>query len=364
MSSSPVPDWVPSDLPGAPGVYRFRNDAGQLLYVGKSVNLKRRVRGYFYGGGPDSDRLSEMLGCASEVEIRRTGSDLEARLLEARAILREQPEYNRALKNSGEAWYLEVDFSVPYPRFRVVQAARKSSARYFGPFRSRKLPRRVARLAEKIFRLRSCTGRLEPDPDGSACIQRGLGLCSAPCVKDTGLNDYREQMEAAVEVLESSSAAADVRSDLAARRDEAAEELAFEEAADLQNRIEWLDELDGYRFALENPILDRSWLLVLPHARPTHRLLMPVAKGRVLSTRSADWTDETRWRDAVEDVCYALRIAELRSPAALPREELVPSLIVSRWLEENADEGTVLPMDELEAEGVVERLSENRREVA
>ena len=222
MSSSPVPDWVPSDLPGAPGVYRFRNDAGQLLYVGKSVDLKRRVRGYFYGGGPDSDRLAEMLGCASEVEIRRTGSDLEARLLEARAILREQPEYNRALKNSGEAWYLEVDFSVPYPRFRVVQAARKSSARYFGPFRSRKLPRRVARLAEKVFRLRSCTGRLEPDPDGSACIQRGLGLCSAPCVKDTGLNDYREQMEAAVEVLESAGAAADVREKLAERRDRAA----------------------------------------------------------------------------------------------------------------------------------------------
>lgn len=364
MPSSPVPDWVPSDLPGSPGVYRFRNDAGQLLYVGKSVNLKRRVRGYFYGGGPDSDRLSEMVGCASEVEIRRTGTDLEARLLEARAILREQPEYNRALKNSGEAWYLEVDFSVPYPRFRVVQAARKSSARYFGPFRSRELPRRVARLAEKTFRLRSCTGRLEPDPDGSACIQRGLGLCSAPCVKDTGLNDYREQMEGAVEVLESAAAAADVRTELADRRDRAADELAFERAADLQNRIEWLDELDGYRFALENPILDRSWLLVLPHARPSHRLLMPVAKGRVLSTRSADWTDGSRWRDAVEDVCYALRIAELRSPAALPRDELVPSLIVSRWLEEEADEGTVLPMDDLDADGAVKRLREERRDVA
>lgn len=364
MPSSPVPDWVPSDLPGSPGVYRFRNDAGQLLYVGKSVNLKRRVRGYFYGGGPDSDRLSEMVGCASEVEIRRTGTDLEARLLEARAILREQPEYNRALKNSGEAWYLEVDFSVPYPRFRVVQAARKSSARYFGPFRSRELPRRVARLAEKTFRLRSCTGRLEPDPDGSACIQRGLGLCSAPCVKDTGLNDYREQMEGAVDVLESAAAAADVRTELADRRDRAADELAFERAADLQNRIEWLDELDGYRFALENPILDRSWLLVLPHARPSHRLLMPVAKGRVLSTRSADWTDGSRWRDAVEDVCYALRIAELRSPAALPRDELVPSLIVSRWLEEEADEGTVLPMDDLDADGAVKRLREERRDVA
>ncbi len=364
MSPSPVPDWVPSDLPESPGVYRFRNDAGQLLYVGKSVDLKRRVRGYFYGGGPDSGRLSEMLSCASEVEIRRTGSDLEARLLEARAILREQPEYNRALKDAGEAWYLEVDFSVPYPRFRVVQAARKSSARYFGPFRSRKLPRRVARLTEKIFRLRSCTGRLEPDPEGSACIQRGLGLCSAPCVKDTGLNDYRDQMETAVDALESPSSAAEVRRSLEDRRDEAADELAFERAAELQNRIEWLDELDGYRFALENPILDRSWLLVLPHARPSRRLLMPVARGRVLPTRSADWTDEVRWREAVEDVCYALRIAELRSPAALPREELIPSLIVSRWLEEDGEEGTVLPMDDLDAEGAVERLREGRREVA
>lgn len=364
MSPSPVPDWVPSDLPDAPGVYRFRNEAGQLLYVGKSVDLKRRVRGYFYGGGPDSDRLTEMLSCASDVEIRRTGSDLEARLLEARAILEEQPEYNRALKNSGEAWYLEVDWSVPYPRFRVVEAARKSSARYFGPFRSRELPRRVARLTEKTFRLRSCTGRLEPDPDGSACIQRGLGLCSAPCVKDAGLNEYREQVETAVEALESRAAARDVRCRLAERRDEAAGELAYERAADYQNRIEWLDELDEYRFALENPLLDRSWILVLPHARPSRRLLLPVARGRVLSPRSADWGHDTRWREAVEDVCYALRIAELRSPAALPKEELVPGLIVSRWLEENRDSATVLPMDQMDAEEAVERLGRERRDVA
>src|SRR5688572_30264068 len=113
---SPVPDWVPAELPPAPGVYQFEADGGTALYVGKSVNLRRRVRGYFYGGGPRSERTAEMLALARRVEWRATGSDLEARLDEARRIVATRPVYNRALRNRSRGWYLEIDWRDPFPR--------------------------------------------------------------------------------------------------------------------------------------------------------------------------------------------------------------------------------------------------------
>lgn len=359
MAESPVPGWVPDDLPAAPGVYRFRNRGGDLLYVGKSVNLRRRVRSYFYGGGPDNDRLAEMLRLSRRVDWRRTGGELEARIAEARGILEHQPPYNRALKSSGRAWYLELDWGVPFPRFRVVQAARRSGARYFGPFRNRALPKRVARLAERVFRLRSCTGRLEPDRNGSACLQHGLGLCTAPCIKGAGLEAYRSQVEECLRALGDGGHAAAVRQRLVDRRDRAAAEWAFERAADLQRRIDWLDELESHRWALERPALDRSWLLVLPDARDGRRLLLPVSRGRVLEGRSAagPGTGPRRWREAVRDALYAVRVAELRAPAALPARELVPSLIVTRWLESGAEGGVALELDEGEPDRVLRRLN-------
>lgn len=357
--ASPVPDWVPDDLPAAPGVYRFEDPHGTLLYVGKSVNLKRRVRGWFYGGGPDDERLAEMLSLARRVRVTRTGTDLEAKLEEARRIVRDRPKFNRALKNRAHGWYLEVDLGVPYPRLRVTRTARKPRARYFGPFRGRKLPSEIAELARKVFMLRSCKGRLRPHADGSACLQRGIGLCTAPCVGDAGLNAYRSQVRKAVRALEDRDYVGQIRAKLAADRDRLADDWRFEEAADRQRRIEWLDELEERRRFLERPALDRSWLLVLPAARSGRRVLVPVARGRVLERREAAWA-EPEWRRAVRDACYAIRVAELRVEPAFPPEEMAPALIVTRWLAEGAEEGTALDLDELDAGGAVARLEAAR----
>lgn len=356
MTDSPVPDWVPDDLPAAPGVYRFRNAADELLYVGKSVDLRRRIRGYFYGGGPDSDRIAEMIRLSRHVEVRRTGTEIEARLLEARAILQQQPPYNRALKGATRGWYLELDWARPFPRFRIVRATRRTSARYLGPFRSRTLPREIARLTEKVFRLRSCDGSLEPSEDASPCLQYGVGLCTAPCIRAAGLNEYRRQVEEAMRTLDDARYAATVRRRLVERREAAADRLAFEEAADIQRRVEWLDELESRRYAFEQPALRRSWLVVLPHVRPGRRLLLPVARGRVLDSRPVSWRKEGRVEEAVKDVCYAVRVAELTAGSALPTEELVPSLIVSRWMEEGASEGLALSLDDRGPEEVLERV--------
>ncbi len=350
-----MPDWVPDELPAAPGVYQFEADGGTALYVGKSVNLRRRVRGYFYGGGPRSERTAEMLALARSVEWRATGSDLEARLDEARRIVATRPVYNRALRNRARGWYLEIDWRDPFPRLRVVRAPRGGGARRFGPYRGRKAPERIARLLEHAFRLRSCAGRVLPDPAVSPCLAHGLGVCSAPCIRAVGLSEYRLQVEAAGRWLADPRYAIDLRESLAIERDEASAGLAFERAGALQRRIDRLDALEEARATLDRPWVDRSWMIALPHARPGRSVLIAMVRGRVLPAREVDWRENGA--AAVADACYAARVAELRSPSVLEPFELVPSLIVSGWLMDGARGGVVLDLDRSSDAEVVSGLA-------
>ncbi len=353
---TPVPDWVPEDLPKRPGVYQFEDAHGTLLYVGKSVNLFRRVRGYFYGGGPSDERIAHMVRLARRVRVRPTGTDLEARLEEAERIVCGRPRFNRALKNRSNGWFIEIDWTRPYPRLRVVRTARKSGARYFGPYRGRRLPTEMTELVRKIFRLRACKGPLRPDPHGSPCAQLGIGLCTAPCIGEAGLNRYRAQVREAERALDDPECVREVRARLSEERDRRAAELDYEAAADAQRRLEWLDELELLRGASHKPWLDRSWLILLPHARAGLRVLVPVARGRVLERREAPAGTPTLVQ-AIHDACYAVRVAELRAEPVFPPEELVPSLIVSRWLQEGAPEGKAVSLDRLDAEQAAARLA-------
>lgn len=339
--TTPVPDWVPADLPASPGVYAFRDASGHPLYVGKSVNLKRRVRGYFYGGGPDDTRLSEMLRIARTVTATPTGSDLEARLEEADRIIRQRPPYNRALKRRGSGYYLELRWNEPFPRLRIVRRPRRSGARYAGPFWGRRAPERIKRLIEKIVRLRNCHEPVRPHYQKTPCIQSDLGLCTAPCARGVGLDRYRAQAEAAARLLTDSTYSWALQDRVARKRDEASARLDFEKAAVHQARIDWLEELEEYRFVLEDDGGDRSWLIVLPGTDAETRVLQPVALGRVMERRTVPW--DSGWPDAIEDACYAIRVAELRAPRVLSPVESVPSLMIRRWLEEGAPDG--IPVD-------------------
>jgi excinuclease UvrABC nuclease subunit len=352
---SPVPEWVPAELPATPGVYQFESEGGAALYVGKSVNLRRRVRGYFYGAGPASERTAEMLALARRVEWRATGSDLEARLEEAGRIVATRPRYNRALRNRARGWYLEIDWRDPFPRLRVVRAPRRAGARHFGPYRGRAAPERIARLLEHAFGLRSCAGRVAPDPAGSPCLAYGIGVCSAPCIGAVGLSEYRLRVEDAARALADPDFALGLRARLEAERGEASAALAYELAARRQRRIGWLDELEEERATLERPWVERSWMIALPHARRGWSLLIAMVRGRVLAGREVGW--EEAGIGAVADACYAARIAELRAEAVLEPAELVPSLIVSGWLMDGAPGGIVLDLDRLTDAEVARRLA-------
>ncbi|HKY60875.1 MAG TPA: hypothetical protein VJP59_07685 [Gemmatimonadota bacterium] len=350
-----VPAWVPADIPAAPGVYEFQADGGTALYVGKSVNLRRRVRGWFYGGGPRDGRLSEMLALARRVQVARTGSDLEARLVEAERIVTGRPRYNRAFKNRARGWYLEIDRADPFPRPRTVSGPRKPRARYFGPYAGRRLPDELGRLLERIFGLRGCPGRIVPDRQGSPCLAYGIGLCSAPCIGAESLNGYRERVERAERLLAQPAYGLELRRRWIERRDRASTALEFEAAARLQRRLDDLDELECRRGALERALADRSWLVALPHARPGRTLVMAMVRGKVLPRRELA-RDDPLWRRRAADLIYRARVAELRLRDTFQPGEMVASLIVTGWLLDGAPGGHAIELDGKDETSIVEEL--------
>lgn len=363
---SPVPDWIPGDLPAAPGVYRFLDAAGSPIYIGKSVNLKRRVRSYFYGGGPGDERKREMLRLARGLAFRRCGSDLEALLEEADGIATFRPPFNRVLKNRSRGWYIEVDWSRPFPRLRVVGQPRRARAEYIGPYRGRRVPSEAVALVEKIYRLRTCAGSIRPDPGGSPCLQHGIDQCSAPCVGLVDVDAYRAQVRRALTALLDGQAACR-HARAIDRHLESATTGGRSEAAvhGLRRRQRWFEELDSYRSALRKLPVDRSRLIVLPGVRAGDWVLVPVARGRVLSRVEVS-AEEPGWTDRVADTCYRIRVEELRSEAAFPVEALTLTLIVGRWLRgrkpddrETGDEdgdARVFDLDRRDAPHVIERL--------
>lgn len=350
--NSPVPDWIPADLPAAPGVYRFLDAAGTPIYIGKSVNLKRRVRSYFYGGGPGDERKRDMLRLARGLAFRRCGSDLEAQLEEADGITTLRPPFNRVLKNRSRGWYIEIDWSLPFPRLRVVRQPRRARAEYVGPYRGRRIPSEAVALVEKIYRLRTCAGSIRPDPAGSPCLQHGIDQCSAPCVGLVDVDAYRRQVRHAVGALLDGQEAR--RHARALDRRLAAAKTGGQPASEaavhgLRRRQRWFEELDSYRPALRKLPVDRSRLIVLPGIRPAGWVLVPVARGRVLP-RVEVHADDHDWTERVEDTCYRIRVEELRSEAAFPVEALTLTLIVGRWLRaRRPDDGPAVKDAEREA---------------
>lgn len=330
-------------------MYRFVDANGTPLYIGKSVNLKRRVRGYFYGGGPADPDKRDMLRLARALEYRRTGSDLEALLEEAEGIGTLRPAFNRVHKNRARAWYVEIDWTRPFPRFRVLGEPRRACAQYVGPFRGRRIPDEACKLLEKIYRLRTCAGPVRPDPDGSPCLQHGIDQCSAPCVGLVGLAAYRRQVELAVAALLDGDVAERHAREVSRRLELAP--AGSDASVGLERRTRWFEELTSYRPALRPLPVAASSLIVLPGAEAGEHVLVPIARGRVLERERI--SPEAPLEQRLRDTCYRIRVAELRAEAAFPVAALTLTLIVARWLRERQETGRVFDLDRMTADDVV-----------
>ncbi|MEU0095796.1 DEDD exonuclease domain-containing protein [Kribbella sp. NPDC006257] len=177
-------------LPHAPGVYLFTDDRGEVLYVGKSKDLRTRVRSYFTASETRT-RIGEMIGIATGVRGIECGTSLEAEIRELRLIAEHKPRYNRRSKFPERQHWLKVTVE-PFPRLSLVKQLRDDDAGYLGPFSSRKTAERAMAALHEAFPIRQCTVRMSRTPSVSPCVLAEMGRCVAPCDGRISVDSYGE----------------------------------------------------------------------------------------------------------------------------------------------------------------------------
>lgn len=225
-------------VPTEPGIYIMRDRQGEVIYIGKAANLRARLRSYFGRSGDTRwfvGLLDRLLG---DIETIVVANEKEALLLENTLIKRHQPRFNVKLRDDKAFLLLRVDTTLPYPRVELVRRVTEDRARYFGPYPSARTARELARLANRYFRLCTCSPgararRTRP------CLRFAMGHCSGACAGLVTPEDYARDVHAALLFLEGRRG--ELASMLQARMQEAAEALRFEDAARLRDQLRMVE---------------------------------------------------------------------------------------------------------------------------
>ena len=212
-------------LPNAPGVYIMHDASGKVIYVGKAVILKNRVRSYFRPASQVSPKVRAINAHVASIETIVTASEMEALILECNLIKKYRPRYNIDLKDDKTYPYLKITVGEAYPRMVLTRRVLKDGARYYGPFADAGALRDTMKLIRTMFPLRHCRNLNAKRP----CLQYHLHRCLAPCTGKVPVSEYRQLVDSVLLLLDGK--VAQLEKELTAKMQEASDRLEFEAAA-------------------------------------------------------------------------------------------------------------------------------------
>ncbi|MEG0935482.1 MAG: excinuclease ABC subunit UvrC [Clostridia bacterium] len=221
-------------LPESPGCYIMRSE-GEVIYVGKAVNLKNRVRQYFQSSRGHTPKVRAMVARIDDFDTVLVNGELEALILECNLIKRYRPFYNILLKDDKQYPYIAIDLSEPFPRMQLRRKVEKDGARYFGPYKGASVVREVLDVVRMVFPVRVCQKQLKPDPAVRPCVHYAVGQCLAPCAAKVSPMEYGQLIQRVIEFL--SGKYDPVLDELRARMSEASAQTNYERAAVYRDRI-------------------------------------------------------------------------------------------------------------------------------
>lgn len=225
-------------LPDSPGVYLMKNAFGEIIYVGKAKNLKKRVRQYFQSKN-HIPKIQTMIKNISEFEYIITDNEVEALILEANYIKKYRPKYNTLLRDDKQYPYIKISVQEKYPRIYKVREVKRDGAKYFGPYPSAYAVNEIIDIIGDLFKLRKCSLKL----DGTRkcqrpCMYYHINRCTAPCMGNVDMEEYREEVRKAAEFL---TGGEDIIKSLTEKMLKASENMDYEEAAKYRDRIKALE---------------------------------------------------------------------------------------------------------------------------
>ena len=239
-------------LPAKPGVYIMHDRDDAIIYVGKAISLRNRVRSYFRESTNKSPKIEKMVTKIARFEYIVTDSELEALVLENNLIKEHNPKYNTMLKDDKTYPYIKVTMGEDFPRVLFSRQMKKDKSRYFGPFTSAFAVKDTIELINKLYKLRTCN-RVLPRDIGleRPCLNYHIGQCMAPCQEYVTKEEYRAQVEQALDFLNGNFAP--ILNSLKQKMEEASENLEFEDEIryrDLYNSVKQVaqkQKIDVYK---------------------------------------------------------------------------------------------------------------------
>ena len=233
-------------LPDKPGVYLMHDATGKVIYVGKAVVLKNRVRSYFRNLASHTPKVKAMVAKIAEIETIVTSSEVEALILECNLIKKYRPRYNIMLKDDKTYPYLKVTMQEDFPRLVVTRRQARDGAKYYGPYADAGAMHATVKLLRGMFPLRTCR-KMNPD---RPCLNYHIKRCLAPCAGYVSRAEYSSMIKSVCMVLDGRTN--ELERDLQRRMQEAAENYAFEEAARLRDQLQAVQRLNEQQKAVTN----------------------------------------------------------------------------------------------------------------
>ena len=266
-------------LPDSPGCYLMKDAGGTIIYVGKAVNLKNRVRSYFRDTA-HTPKVAAMIAHIDDFEVLLCDTNLEALILECNLIKLHKPYYNILLKDDKHYPYLKVDTRQPFPRPEITRRLEKDGARYFGPYIGANAVRQVLEAVRNVFPIRSCRQALPAKTPRRPCVNYDIGRCLAPCAGKCTEEAYREMTEGVISFLSGDYQVVIDR--LQADMQAAAAAMRYEKAAVIRDRIRDVEGLMERQIALRTDRSEQDLIAVAQDGLDAMIQILYVRGGRMV----------------------------------------------------------------------------------
>ncbi len=323
-------------LPGKPGVYIMHDKTDEIIYVGKAISLKNRVRQYFQSSRNHTAKIQQMVSNVQRFEYIITDSELEALVLECNLIKLHRPRYNTMLKDDKTYPFIKITTNEVFPRILSCREMKKDKCRYFGPFTSGKAVNDTIELLNKTYGIRTCRRNLPKDcGKDRPCLNYHIGQCKAPCQGYISKEEYAELIDKAIDFLEGKYTGITKR--LEELMMDASERLEFEQAATYRDMLESVKYISQRQKITNSDMQDKDIVAAAMDATDCVVQVFFIRQGRLIGREHYHMGltgDETR-DDIVTDFVkqyyagtpYIPSIIMLQEP---PREEE----LISQWLSE------------------------------
>ena len=278
-----------SDLPDKSGVYVMLDESNTIIYVGKAVNLKNRVKQYFYVSGNKNEKVAAMVSKIFDFYYIITNSEQDALVLEANLIKKHRPVFNILLKDDKYFPYIKIDITEKYPRLQIVRKVLKDNAKYFGPFMGGVSVKEIVSIITSAYAIRTCSLNLETKRNKRACLNYHIKRCMAPCINNITEKDYSLILSKAISFLKGNDD--EIEKLFKNKMLKYSENEEFEFALEMKKSLEMLQKLKLKKIATLSKNINIDIYAIVSNGKYSAVSVLYIRDGRMVGADNASLND-------------------------------------------------------------------------